>query len=830
MADYEPQLPHRDLQLASDIGAHTEPTRRVGLVVLGMHRSGSSALTRMFSLLGCTLPLTLLPLSPDNPLGHFESQRVKDLNEEILGLAGTQWRDWMPVNPRMDETLIWPQLISQGRDIMRQEFAQAPLFVLKDPRICRLAGFWIEVLAAENIDAVFVLPIRNPIEVARSLLARDGIDESQGLLIWLRHVLAAEAATRGRPRVFTEYGALLDQWENIAARTANGLGLAWPRMSTLSGSEISQFLSPQLRHHVSKAADLEENGAVAPWLMTVCKIMLEWARGGENPADYVALDQVLGEFDVAGAAFARPMQNAELAIKRAALAELDSTAIAQERDRVAQRLVQVEGELDLVRGEHEARVAECGALAKERSALEQERDHLDGRLGEAEFQFASLREDSDARAMDRDRLVGEGDALAHERDALAGRLSQATREIAQIGDDRNARMAERDELAGLRTALVDERDDLACRLGEATAQCAAARDERDLLTAERDQLAGEGAVLAEDHHKVMRRLGEVEVKYVQVCNERNARIVERDQLARERATLVEERDKICRQLAEVGTELIAANAKNTKARVLGAGLEDDLTFAQAGNEALKHRLAVTESTLRQREEEIAQLSAERDSMRLDGAKHGALAVTARDDAERLAQECARLTDGMAIAHAGHVADFSRMATELSAARTAQQAAQDRVLSAEALAEGQASQLAERFAELAELARLLRHSEDGADHQSVEKSREVARLTATVRQQGVVAGQQKRHVEWLREIGAALSARRRWTALMPNVWQRRHDSRILKQRGLFDADAYRAAHPDVNKSGMNPLRHYLLHGHAEGRWPIGAQYFRDEAGQ
>ena len=48
------------------------------LMVLGMHRSGTSALTRIFSLLGADLPKNLMPPSPANKTGYWESQDLMD--------------------------------------------------------------------------------------------------------------------------------------------------------------------------------------------------------------------------------------------------------------------------------------------------------------------------------------------------------------------------------------------------------------------------------------------------------------------------------------------------------------------------------------------------------------------------------------------------------------------------------------------------------------------------------------------------------------------------------------------------------------------------------
>jgi len=425
---------------ATDIGQG--PARRVGVVVLGMHRSGTSAMTRMLSLLGCALPSTLMSAGDYNPMGHWESQRVADFNDEILTLAGTRWNDWLPVNERLSETLVWPQLVAKGREVLRQEFADAPLFVLKDPRICKLASFWMEVLAAEGVEPAFVLPIRNPIEVAQSLATRDAIDQSHGLLFWLRYALAAESVTRGRRRVFTEFGALLAGPEAMVNRLSEGLGVVWPRVSALSEVEISEFLTPELRHHVRDMAELGENPAISPWIRQAFEVMRNWARHGEAASDYPVLDSIAHAFDIAALAFARPMLNGELSAQRAAQLETDNTALIGERDEVAQRLGEVEAELTRMVGSQ--------------SDLVEERETTARRLDEVEAQFEQARAERDAQFAERDNLFGQLTALTEERTRLGQRLDEVETALHQAGAERDARTAERDELVRQQAVLAEE--------------------------------------------------------------------------------------------------------------------------------------------------------------------------------------------------------------------------------------------------------------------------------------------------------------------------------------------------------------------------------------
>ena len=65
----------------------TPPT----LVVLGMHRSGTSSVTGALTLAGATPPLTLMPPKPDNPTGFWESERVAAFNDGLLARMGAEW-------------------------------------------------------------------------------------------------------------------------------------------------------------------------------------------------------------------------------------------------------------------------------------------------------------------------------------------------------------------------------------------------------------------------------------------------------------------------------------------------------------------------------------------------------------------------------------------------------------------------------------------------------------------------------------------------------------------------------------------------------------------
>ena len=125
-----------------------------------------------------------------------------DLNDAILAAAGTDWKDWRKFDLNKIDALQADVLRARAKEALAEEFGDVGFAVVKDPRMCRLMPFWGPVFAEAKWSARALLPIRPPLEVSQSLHCRDGIGPAHGCLLWLRHVLDAEAETRGMARAF----------------------------------------------------------------------------------------------------------------------------------------------------------------------------------------------------------------------------------------------------------------------------------------------------------------------------------------------------------------------------------------------------------------------------------------------------------------------------------------------------------------------------------------------------------------------------------------------------------------------------------------------------
>ena len=417
------------------------------ILVTGMHRSGTSAVTRVLGLLGCALPRVESESAPDNERGFWENPAIRDLNDRILASAGSAWDDWEPFDPRWYATPIAGEFRDDARAILEGEFADGRLFVLKDPRVCRLLPFWIDAVRSFGAEPFMVSPIRNPLDVAASLEARNGIHPSIGLLMWLRHVLDAEAASRDLKRVHLRYEHLLFKTHAVVDRLGDALGLAWPTRSTRTNMEIEEFLSPTLRHHKNDDTGVVENPRLSHWLRSSFKILDRWACGSVRKKDLSVLNRVRAAFDDAAPAFggavavgvkaAQDLTSAnDTLTERARRIESLTAELHTSRETLAERderMVTLTSELDATRGtllQRDARIDTLDSELTERNAL-------------IESLTAELHASRETLAERDERMV----TLTSELDATRGALLQ-----------RDARIDTLDSELTERNALIDSLD------------------------------------------------------------------------------------------------------------------------------------------------------------------------------------------------------------------------------------------------------------------------------------------------------------------------------------------------------------------------------------
>jgi hypothetical protein len=254
------------------------------LLVLGMHRSGTSALSGLLVAGGATLPRNLLTANEHNPRGFFESGKIVWINGARLHGGGSAWDDpllypapsWPPA-----EDAHWRGL---AREVFETEFGDATWPLMKDPRLSVVLPAWRPAFAELGLRAGCVICVRNPAAVAASLVRRDGFSAEKALLLWASYMVAAVMNTHDLPRVFVGYDALLADWRGELGRIAAALGCPSPARDPAAAAQADSFLTPELRHNPG-GGDLRRYGWVGELATQVHGALLAALSGGALDSD-----------------------------------------------------------------------------------------------------------------------------------------------------------------------------------------------------------------------------------------------------------------------------------------------------------------------------------------------------------------------------------------------------------------------------------------------------------------------------------------------------------------------------------------------------------------
>jgi len=199
-----------------------DASRMMNLVVWGIHRSGTSLLTQGLERLGWRLGDVERVGTVENPEGYFENRSLRDINRRLLAELGVDWSDWSfdPEavdfsGPRFDG---FRAEAAELLDALTTEAgAVGGGWVLKDPRMSALAGFWVPLLDAAAEPPAALLILRDPHEVAASQMARSmqdpqaypGLTCPEAMIaIWLRQTRACLRRLADRPILVVRHADL----------------------------------------------------------------------------------------------------------------------------------------------------------------------------------------------------------------------------------------------------------------------------------------------------------------------------------------------------------------------------------------------------------------------------------------------------------------------------------------------------------------------------------------------------------------------------------------------------------------------------------------------
>ncbi len=241
------------------------------IVVLGMHRSGTSALTRIINLMGAYFGPEHLHLGANqhNPKGYWERTDVISINEQILAAAGCTW--YRPVSTDISALSLPPQIDAAIARLVLGLDAHRP-WVIKDPRLCLTAAHWLKHLD----HPLVVICSRNPQSVAASLNTRDNMPYEYGMALWEHYAVSLIKASYPVPKIHIRYEDIVSApIETVSALYEKLKNHGVPAIRNPSAQELTTFVNSQTQEATDPTSTSLTDGQIG------IQAMLH----GDTPAD-----------------------------------------------------------------------------------------------------------------------------------------------------------------------------------------------------------------------------------------------------------------------------------------------------------------------------------------------------------------------------------------------------------------------------------------------------------------------------------------------------------------------------------------------------------------
>lgn len=365
------------------------------IIVLGMHRSGTSTVARLLNLMGVSVgpQAALIGANAENPKGFWERRDVIACNDAILHAHDCRWHDlsaW-PLMPPLPDAPLPPlptrEPLAQ-RDAIIGELNAQPDWLIKDPRLCQTLPYWLPALERP----LLVMVHRHPLAVARSLQTRNHLPPEMGLAIWEASMIALLQYREAYRCIEVDYDALLREPMPVAMRLYGQLaGYAGGTLQKPDKTAVESFIDPALNRSGGKQTTLEPLSIFQRLIYHAISAPMLYERGFTLSREAKLLMRAarpvieLGEaFDAAREEAGRAQETIREHEKRLERALSAENELAQLQ--AAHRELQSHHERRMA--EEEARIA---ALQSELAQANEARDELEHRLGAARGELEAIK-------------------------------------------------------------------------------------------------------------------------------------------------------------------------------------------------------------------------------------------------------------------------------------------------------------------------------------------------------------------------------------------------------------------------------------------------------
>lgn len=445
----------------------------VAILVLGMHRSGTSATTRVLNLMGVDLNDELIAAEADNNAkGFWESTGANQIHEELLQALGRTWHDMRELPADWLNAPATHLARHKLRVLLERDFAQSKLWAVKDPRACRFAPMWIQLLHEMGVAVRALFVARDPREVVESLRKRDGWDPGHSYLLWAQHVLEAEMATRDCPRALMTYNDLMSDWRACVTSIGEQLGIEWPRQIDEAAADVEAFLDVGERHQDMKLGA----SSVAPPPSLISRMDATCGHIAQTHKGWEELASLYSEYRNAADLFGAPVADLARREHAASMELMEASRRLAEKESITSALASLQSSMQSQSDGQLARVeqltTELHDTAQRVTGLTDGFKNLEAGLGNVETRMG-CHDDGLTRLQGHQQMTSDAVANLDRRIAegvadLDRRLAGGIESLSSAMDEMSERVQRLVEAVGHETARSDTRDAEVQRLrGEA---------------------------------------------------------------------------------------------------------------------------------------------------------------------------------------------------------------------------------------------------------------------------------------------------------------------------------------------------------------------------
>lgn len=216
------------------LGAKMRDGKKKCIIILGTHRSGASALTKVLQKCGVYLGTTRPPESSSKK-ENFENLKLYNFNISMLAKYNFTWSDLVHhIDFSNDD-------VERLKSLILEEFDGKGVFAIKEPTMIYLFPLYAKALNELDIKINFLLLYRNPLEVAAALNLKDGFSKDKGVFIWTYNFLLAEKYSREYKRGLVRFDELVDYTSAVVFKIGKILDIDVEVSEKLDGYLQSRF-------------------------------------------------------------------------------------------------------------------------------------------------------------------------------------------------------------------------------------------------------------------------------------------------------------------------------------------------------------------------------------------------------------------------------------------------------------------------------------------------------------------------------------------------------------------------------------------------------------